>query len=68
MATGVPGLPGHTCVGSDAVHVRFGALSKAQSSLEVDKEISKVMEVANLVGAKKVQDLEALLGMTEKGK
>jgi hypothetical protein len=46
----------------------FGALSKAQSSLEVDKEISKVMEVANLVGAKKVQDLEALLGMSEKGK
>jgi phosphoenolpyruvate phosphomutase len=51
-----------------AVDRVFGALSKAQSSLEVDKEISKVMEVANLVGAKKVQDLEALLGMTEKGK
>lgn len=47
----------------------FGILSKAQSSLEVDKEISKVMEVANLVGAQKVQDLEVLLGMGgEKGK
>jgi phosphoenolpyruvate phosphomutase len=47
----------------------FGTLSKAQSSSDVDKEISKVIDVANLVGAKKVQDLEALLGMTgEKGK
>ena len=47
----------------------YGILSQAQSSQEVDKEISKVMEVADLVGARKVQDLEALLGMSgEKGK
>jgi phosphoenolpyruvate phosphomutase len=41
----------------------YGALSQAQSSQEVDKEISKVMEVAHLVGAQKVQELEARLGL-----
>jgi phosphoenolpyruvate phosphomutase len=41
----------------------MGVLSKAESSQVVEPEISKVIDVATLVGAKKVQDLEALLGM-----
>jgi phosphoenolpyruvate phosphomutase len=44
----------------------FGVLSQAESSLPVEEKISKVMDVANLVGAKKVQALEALLGIGNK--
>ena len=41
----------------------MGVLSTAESSQVVEPQISKVMDVATLVGAEKVQDLEALLGM-----
>jgi phosphoenolpyruvate phosphomutase len=46
----------------------FGILSGAASSGVIEKEIAKVTEVGTLVGAQKIQDLEALLGIGNKSK
>jgi phosphoenolpyruvate phosphomutase len=41
----------------------YGVLSQAPCSSVIEKEIAKVMDVASMVGAQKVLDLEALLGI-----
>jgi len=44
----------------------FGILSKAASSGVIEKDIAKVTDVSTLVGAQRIQDLEALLGIGNK--
>jgi phosphoenolpyruvate phosphomutase len=41
----------------------YGVLSQAPCSGVIEKEIAKVMEVASMVGAQKVRELETLLGI-----
>jgi phosphoenolpyruvate phosphomutase len=41
----------------------YGVLSQAPCSGAIEKEIAKVMDVASMVGAQKIQDLETLLGI-----